>query len=297
MCRFVVCSPPLERPWRPRVSEGATESGRRAAGAGGDPERLPPAERHRRLVELIEQRGFAIVSELARRFAVSEMTIRRDLEGLRRIGRLVRTHGGALEPAVRAAELVFPTEPAFEERRSRNAAAKARIARRAAALVGPDETVALDVGTSVLALAQELATRRDLRLLTNSVPAALALVSGRATVYLLGGQLRGPELSVIGPAALTQAGGYYVDKLFLGAAGITEDGLHDYSIEDTAVKQALIARAASVIVLCDASKLGRRALARICTLRTCRAIVTDRPPPPDLLAAIEAEGVELVIAD
>ena len=279
------------------MTEGALETGGAAAEVGEQDGRMPPAERHRRLAELIEQRGFAVVAELARRFGVSEMTIRRDLEGLKRRGRIVRTHGGAIEPAGRAAELVFPTEPAFEERRSRNAAAKARIARRAASMVGRDETVALDVGTSVLALAQELATRHDLRLITNSVPAALALVSGRATVYLLGGQLRGPELSVIGPAALTQAGAYSVDKLFLGAAGITEDGLHDYSVEDTAVKQALIARAASVIALCDASKLGRRALARICAIGTCRAIVTDRPPPPDLQAAIEAEGVDLVIAD
>src|SRR3954468_10828171 len=79
-------------------------------------------------------------------------------------------------------------------------------------LAAPQDTIALDVGTSVLALARELVGRPDLKFLTNNLPAAMSLSGGPSPVYLLGGQLRGPEMSVIGTAATEQARSYYVDR-------------------------------------------------------------------------------------
>src|ERR1700741_855510 len=78
---------------------------------------------------------------------------------------------------------------------------------------GAGETVALDVGTSVLALAEELVARDDLRVFTNNLRAAIALTRSRSPVYLLGGHLRGPELAVVGPAATTQVNDYYFDRV------------------------------------------------------------------------------------
>ena len=142
-------------------------------------------------------------------------------------------------------------EPAFERRRRRNAAAKASIAKAAARLVGPNETIALDVGTSTLAVAEELAGRDDLRVFTNNLRAAIALSRGRSQVYVLGGQLRGPEFAIIGPSATAQVRDYYFDRLFLGVSGITETGLYDYMLEDTEVKRAFLERARDTVVLCD----------------------------------------------
>jgi DeoR family glycerol-3-phosphate regulon repressor len=256
--------------------------------------KLPATARQAWLAELLRRSGFLSVAETAERLGVSSMTIRRDLESLEARGILTRTHGGAIAAEGRRGEVFDAVEPEFEQRRRNQATAKAVIAAAAARLIGPNATVALDVGTSVLALAKELTARSDLKFITNNLPAAMML-SGRP-VYVLGGQLRAPELAVIGAVAHEQARNYNVDHAFIGVSGVMESGCYDYSPEDTEVKRAFIERARQVVVLCDSSKFDHRAMARICELRQCHVLVTEIQPPPHLVHAFDAAGTELVVA-
>jgi DeoR family glycerol-3-phosphate regulon repressor len=288
-----------------RRSAPAPTKGRQTEGEAG---RILAGARQARIAEIVERIGFVSVAEVAATLGVSGMTIRRDLERLEVRGLLTRTHGGAMAMAVERSdtagrsdsaargETYDAEEPAFERRRRRNATAKARIARAAAGLVGAGETVALDVGTSTLALAEELVARDDLRVFTNNLRAAIALTRSRSPVYLLGGQLRGAELAVVGPAATAQVNDYYFDRVFLGVSGVTEAGYFDYALEDSEMKRAFIARARQVIVLCDGSKFDHRALARICALGDAGMIVTDRAPPAHLRRAFDQARVELLVA-
>lgn len=267
----------------------------------GEAGRILAGARQARIAEIVERVGFVSVAEVAATLGVSGMTIRRDLERLEARGLLTRTHGGAMAMAERSDspardEIYDAEEPAFERRRRRNATAKARIAHSAAALVGPGETVALDVGTSALALAEELVARDDLRIFTNNLRAAVTLTRSRSPIYLLGGQLRGAELAVVGPAATAQVNDYYFDRVFLGVSGVTEAGYFDYALEDSEIKRAFIARARQVVVLCDGSKFDHRALARICGLGEAHMVVTDRAPPSHLQRAFDQAKVELRIA-
>lgn len=256
--------------------------------------KLPATARQARLAELLRRSGFLSVAESAERLGVSSMTIRRDLESLEARGLLTRTHGGAVAAEGRRDEVFDAVEPEFEQRRRQQATAKAMIAAAAAKLIGANETVALDVGTSVLALAKELTSRADLKFITNNLPAAMML-SGRP-VYVLGGQLRAPELAVIGAVAHEQARNYNVDHAFIGVSGVMESGCYDYSPEDTEVKRAFIERARRVVVLCDSSKFDHRAMARICELRQCHVLVTEIQPPAHLARSLRAAGTELVVA-
>jgi DeoR/GlpR family transcriptional regulator of sugar metabolism len=258
--------------------------------------RLPAGARQARLMEMLGRSGFVSVIEAAERLSVSAMTIRRDLEALDARGVLTRTHGGAVAIQGRRLEIFDAVEPFFEQRRRRQSGAKSRIAAAAAALIGPNETIALDVGTSVLALAKELAGRTDLKFLTNNLPAATALSGGPSPVYLLGGQLRAPEMSVIGTAATEQARSYFVDRAFIGVSGLMESGFYDYSLEDSDVKRAFIERARQVVVLCDSSKFDHRAMARVCALAQVHLVVTESEPPPHLAEALRAAGTELLVA-
>src|SRR5476649_1215928 len=117
---------------------------------GGFP-RIPAGARHARILEMVGRDGFVSVGEIADSFAVSDMTIRRDLLALEDKGMLARIHGGAV--GIGRREVFDAAEPAFSSRRRQNAAAKAAIARRAAALIGVRDSIGLDVGTSALALA------------------------------------------------------------------------------------------------------------------------------------------------
>ena len=272
-----------------RGSDSAAEAEKAAS-------HVPASARRARLASLIEREGFVSVVDTAAHLGVSTMTIRRDLVLLEARGLLQRTHGGAIATESRRREVYDAEEPLFERRKRRNAAAKAGIAATAARRIGPGETIGLDVGTSVLALAEALVERAELRIFTNSLPAASTLARGRSPVYLLGGLLRAPEMSVIGPVATAQLGEYYFDRVFLGVSGVTETGLYDYSLEDTEVKRAFIARARQVVVLCDSSKFGHRALALVCGIERCHVLITDASPPPHLAEALRASSVEVVLA-
>jgi DeoR family glycerol-3-phosphate regulon repressor len=258
--------------------------------------RLPAGVRQARLAEFLAQNGFVSVAETAERLGVSSMTIRRDLEVLEARGMLTRTHGGAVAIPGARPEVFDAIEPVLDQRRRRNAYAKSRIAAAAAALVGPNETIALDVGTSVLALANQLLGRADLRFVTNNMPAALALGGSRSAVYVVGGQLRAPEMAVIGAAATEQARNFNFDRAFIGVSGVIEAGFYDYSPEDSDVKRAFIERARQVVMLCDSSKFDHRAMARICALTQCHIVVTEAVPPPHLAEAFRAAGVRVMTA-
>jgi len=147
--------------------------------------KLPAALRRARIMSSFEKNGFVSITSLADELGVSGMTVRRDLDLLGRRGLLERTHGGA----VATGQLAFDEdEPAFEQRMRRNALEKSSIALAAARLVAPGDSVGLDVGTSILALANELAPRKDLRVFTNNLRVGMQMAGGNSTVYILGGR-------------------------------------------------------------------------------------------------------------
>ena len=257
--------------------------------------RLPAGARHARILELVDTHGFVSVADIAESFSVSDMTIRRDLGALEEKGMVVRTHGGAV--GVGRREVFDAAEPAFSSRRRQNAAAKAAIARAAARLIGPRESIGLDVGTSTLALAEEIASRRDVTVFTGNLYAAAALGRRNCPVHVLGGLVRGPELSIVGSNPREQIRQFYVDKLFLGVAGLIADGCFDYSPEDTEIKRAFIEQASDVIVLCDASKFDHRSVSKICGLEQVAALVTERPPPPHIAEALTRAKVRIVLCE
>lgn len=259
-------------------------------------ERIPPNLRDTVLRDLVERRGFATVSEIAGELGVSEITVRRDLTRLEGQGLLLRTHGGAVAAKLGSAESFDLDEPNFEARRRRQGEAKERIGAAAAALVRPGATIGIDVGTTALEMARQLASRADIKIFTNNVRAATQLSEGPASVYLPGGQLRPKELAIYGTMAVDQLKQYWLDQAFLGISGLTDQGMFDYSLEDTEIKRAYIERASQIVALCDSSKFGRLSMVRVGTLEELDTLITDAPPPAALRAALDAAGVAIIVA-
>jgi DeoR/GlpR family transcriptional regulator of sugar metabolism len=277
----------------PKTSGDDRPPGPRAQGEGG---RVPVELRHQRIMHAFHQNGFISVTDIAAKIGVSTMTIRRDLDLLKRAGKITRTHGGAV--AVRDGERVSPDveESVFDRRLAANGGSKAAIARLAASLIEPSQAVGLDTGTTVLIAAQHLAERSDLRIVTSNLRAALALADTESRVYVLGGEVRAPELSVVGSGAVKTVQSHFLDVVLLGVSAIDENGIYDFSPEDTEVKAAFIDNASRVFVLCDSSKFDKRSLARIAPLDAIDVLVTDQPPPPRLEAALRKADVKVMAA-
>lgn len=277
----------LTRPATPAVPSPASS---------GEARRVPAQVRQARLVEAVRERGFISVVEIAASLSVSEMTIRRDLDELEREGLLVRTHGGALAPEGVGDHAIDREEPAFEARLRHNQAAKQRIADLAAGLLDGSQTVALDVGTTTYLLAQLVAARPGLKVFTSSLRAASLLSRGTCDVYMPGGQIRGDEMSLCGPTAISQFEQLWFDIALIGVSGITAGGIFDYSFDDSELKRVYLRRSTRKVLLCDGSKFHRMSLVQVADFHDIDMLVTDVAPPADIAAALAAAKVTVSIA-
>ena len=205
-----------------------------------------PRQRH--ILQLVNADGQAVASELAARFGVSEMTIRRDLKTMEEMGLVVRVHGGA----------VAGEKSRFTNRLSTNARAKAKAVAKLASFLPETGCVYFDGSTTVLNLVKLLKGRTRLQVATNNVETfnRLAAVKG-PTPILLGGSLDTRTDNLIGPLALRSVEALVFEKAFFSAWGLAPGvGLNEATMEDAGVKEAVAKRAQHVLVAVDNSKLG-----------------------------------------
>jgi DeoR family transcriptional regulator, fructose operon transcriptional repressor len=228
---------------------------------------------------------------LSRLLQVSQATVRGDLRDLDREGLLVRTHGGAIE-RVRAG-----FEQGWNKRSAENLEAKQAIAAEAERLVEDGDTILLDTGTTTVELARRLLGRRDLTVVTNDLPIAMLLEeSPGVQIVLLGGTLRRGFHCTVGPAGLRMVEGLRVDKAFMATNSLSlEAGATTPDLQHAETKKAMIAIARKVILLCDASKIGRDSFVCFAGLEQIDALVTDALSDAQR-AALEERGVEVLLS-
>jgi DeoR/GlpR family transcriptional regulator of sugar metabolism len=231
------------------------------------------AQRHKLIVEETRRQGAVRVSELTELLAVSEMTIRRDLDALAAAGLLEKVHGGATIRGGLSAE-----EPGFEAKSHRQLKEKEAIARAAARLVEPGQSIGLTAGTTTWRLAHHLAHVPDLTVVTNSIQVADVLhrePRPDLTVVLTGG-VRTPSDALVGPIAMTAIRSLHLDVLIMGVHGVTADvGLTTPNLLEAETDRALVAASARLVVVADHTKWGVRGLSRIAGLEDIDVFVSD----------------------
>ncbi|MDR6225126.1 DeoR/GlpR family DNA-binding transcription regulator [Desmospora profundinema] len=243
-------------------------------------------ERLRKIREYLEQYKRISVQEICDRFGVSRDTARRDLVKLDEQGVILRTRGGALLPEKEV--------KSYRERLESAAGEKEAIGREAAGLIRDGEHLILDASTTVQAVAASL-TAEDVTVVTNSIDIASVLADRpHVSVRLLGGKLHPKHRYVYGATTVAMLRNYRVDKAFLGASGITPEGVFYPDEEDGQVIRESLQCAGQVIVLADATKFHRRFFYRVCDLGSIDRLVTDQPPPADLQRALEEQEVEIM---
>lgn len=250
----------------------------------------PPRERRERIRRLLERERYVSVRDLAAREAVSDMTIRRDLEALAERGQVRRVFGGAHMTESTALEQVYV------DRMEQHRGAKERIAERASALVSDGDTVALDGSTTSVYLARRL-KGRNVVLVTTSLLVAQELADADMEVVLPGGVLRGRTMCLVGPVAERNLREFHVDTVFFSSGGMHPvHGLTDTHDLEAALKRSLFGIGLRRVALIDGSKFGRKALHPLTQLADVDVLVSDRTPPPDLRAALQRAGARIEVA-
>ena len=237
------------------------------------------------LAEVIEK-GHVTAKDLATQIQVSEATVRRDMKVLADEGELELVYGGATLPR--------SSDYSFRSKGQRNVEAKRTIGRLAAELVGDDEQIFLDSGTTSFEMAPFLNRKRGLSVIVNSVRVSSELNSPNLNVILLGGQYRPDRMDTVGTLALSaleQLRGYVA---FIGCDGLSQDiGPTAVDIESATLYRVATRNARSTTLLADHTKFEAPSLFKIVEWDAVSRVVTDRQPAPEWLAFFEQRRIEV----
>lgn len=257
-----------------------------------DDERITRQANLRRseISEILNSQHEVSVQELADRFGVSNMTIRRDLAFLEKQGLAIRTHGGA----VLTGKLRF-LQDSYPEHES---PVKRAIGKLGTTLVREGETVMVDSGSTSLEVAQHLPRNMGLTLATTSLRVAQALYGSGIKVLVLGGFLREDSPSLFGPLAEQALHGLTVDTLFMDCDGAdSRDGFYVADLLVASLAQAMVASARRVIVVTESAKFERRSFARSMVPQQVQYVVTDPALSDRDRSNLEDRGVKVLIAE
>ncbi len=256
---------------------------------------LPAALRRERMLQVITDREFVRVTELAGAFGISDVTVRADLAALESSHAVRRVRGGVMPPA-RSSQ----PEPSFEESLVEFAGEKQRIGEYAASLVTSGMSVLLDVGTTTTAVARALVARTELEqvtVVTNGLTIAFELepAIGRLTVVVTGGTLRRLQHSLVNPMATVMLDHLHADITFVGCNGVDpEHGLTNINLPEAEVKRRMIAAARRAVVVADGSKLGQAHLGRIARLADVHTLITGPSAPVHEVHRLRRAGLDVV---
>jgi DeoR/GlpR family transcriptional regulator of sugar metabolism len=236
-------------------------------------------ERQTRVLEILRQRKTALLEDLARELDVSASTIRRDLEQLESRGLVERTHGGAVyrgpgSDARGTGDSNFRGPP-LAERMKEQVEPKLAMGRYAASLVRPQMTVILDGGSTVTFAARQI-TARPIQVVTNSLSIANTFADDdQVELIMIGGSLYPRTGVMVGPIATGCLADLHADLVLFSVAGIYGDEAFNQNLAMAQVEQAMLRQAARSVLLMDATKFGRKSLARVCGLSEVDQIVSD----------------------
>src|SRR5690625_2811502 len=228
------------------------------------------AERHQKIVELVNERKSIRVTELSRIFSITEETIRHDLENLEKQGKLQRSHGGAVSISSQRPEI------SYLKREIINIKEKRQIAKAAVKQVHEGDKIILDASTTAWYMAKELPDM-EMTVLTNSIKVATELSSKKNIVVIsTGGVLRPESLSYVGPLAESSLESYHVNKAFISCKGFHfKNGMSESSEQQARVKERMVNIADTIYVMIDHSKFGLQAFTRFGNIDNIDYIITD----------------------
>ncbi|MEO0550800.1 MAG: DeoR/GlpR family DNA-binding transcription regulator [Pseudomonadota bacterium] len=256
-------------------------------------------QRHEAIVEILAEQRFASVHELSVALETSEVTIRRDIVKLADADLIKRIRGGAESVATESDNRKTSriAGSAFQIDKSKNAAQKRMIAKKAVELCEDGEAIIINGGSSTFMMGEFLVNRR-LTILTNSMVLAEALwETGENQISLPGGEIYRKQGIILSSHEIDGTQNYSCSKMFMGTPGIGEFGVTESDPLLIRAEQKLRKQAEKLIVLADSSKLGKRSNFVLTQLDDVDVLITDYGADPEVLRRFEQRGVEVIVAE
>jgi DeoR family glycerol-3-phosphate regulon repressor len=247
-------------------------------------------QRQAEILRLVREQRSCTITDLAGRFDVSDETIRRNLKPLIADGLLIKVHGGVMLPE-------RLDEPPFQRRMAASLEGKRAIGARIGELVRDGESLIIEGGTTCLHIAQALAARSRLTVVTNSIEVARVLASRNGNrVFIAGGELRADDGAAFGDSVLAFVRQFHVRYAIVSVTAIDMQGrFMDALPADVAFAQAALAQAERRVVAADHAKFGHSALVHAFGADAVDLLVTDEAPVSALAQVFAAAGVDVAV--
>ncbi|CAI9389158.1 MULTISPECIES: DeoR/GlpR family DNA-binding transcription regulator [unclassified Bacillus (in: firmicutes)] len=244
-------------------------------------------KRQNKIYQLLLNEGEIKIQDLTETFGVVEMTIRRDLDKMEKLGFLKRTYGGAI--------LAFE-DIVINKRELLNRRAKELIGQKAVKFVQEGDGIFVDAGTTTPYFVKNLPVDAKLSITTNALNVASKIHGKNKEKIILGGMIRESTSSLYGPIAISTLNNLSFDKAFLAASGFTlNQGFSNSNIFEVEIKQKVIKQSKEITFLIDHSKFDTQFMHKITSLENINRIITDKTPSNEYCKLIQSSGVELVV--
>jgi DeoR/GlpR family transcriptional regulator of sugar metabolism len=263
-------------------------------------------ERLWRITQQITKERKVYCDQLAKEFGLTLASIRLDLAELERRGVAKRVYGGAVltepetPPSKDNSSPLYLIETQFAERFQNQRAEKEAIGRAAANLIHNGETIMIDGGTTTYQVCRNLADKRNLSIISDAFYNVWQELVSRSNlqIFLTGGFLRAESLSLVGEVAENMLHSFRAVKSILGIDGISlENGFTTLNFLEAGVKKRMIENTQELIIVADHTKFGKICPIPVAPIQRASKIVTDSGTSPDIIARLEKQGVEVIVAN
>jgi DeoR family ulaG and ulaABCDEF operon transcriptional repressor len=252
-------------------------------------------ERHKLILNAVQERPVATIGELVEMTATSEATIRRDISALHVQGRLRRVRGGA--EALHPPQFVGIAGRPFKVSEAVNIEKKRAIAEAAVALCADGDSIIMNAGTTTFQMVHFLADMR-LQVMTNSFPIAEHLIKNtRNNVMVPGGLIYREQGAILSTFDDDVTKSFFAQRMFMGAQGVGRLGVMERDPLMVQGERKLIEQAEELVVLVDSSKFAQRSSLIVCMLQRVRTIITDDGVPEEAVSMLRDAGVNVEIVE
>jgi DeoR/GlpR family transcriptional regulator of sugar metabolism len=246
------------------------------------------AERRNKLAQIIHDNGSVHIKEIADYFGVTSETIRKDLIILSNKGLVKKSHGGAI-----AINESF--ERPIDTRFTENQELKRKIAERALDLIGSNNVIIIDSGSTLLMFAKIFPQNRQLTVITNSIVAANVLAGKGNNICIIGGELSDVTMSTSGMLTTHAFSTIKADIAFLGTSGFqSHSGPSAKTFVDGQTKIDMIRNSKTKVVLADSSKFKTNAIVQYADWGEIDYLITDDTAPEDMVKEIRKKTQVLI---
>lgn len=250
-----------------------------------------PLERQKKILELLMINKVMKITDLANELNISIETLRRDINLLAKEQKVEKVYGG-----IKLVETTFG-ESKMEVRMVSHLYEKELIARKCSEFIYDGDCIYIDSGSTTYQIAKFIKDKRNLTVITNSIPVINELMDSDVELIVIGGKIRRAEKSVISYEFLFNFNELNILKSFICASGITvEKGISDFNLEEAITRKKIIELSKEVFIAADSTKFEKDVMIGIAPLEQIDYIITDSKLERYIVNQFSDTNVQLILA-